>query len=89
VSKRPNGLGLALYNTAEMLPANWRSIPRTAVANDDVYSYPVGGVVVPRTPLAMGTYMCVISTYDPFPGPFELIVYATEGSAKVTLLGRT
>ena len=86
VTNRPSGLGLTLYRCSDRLPAEWRSIPKSAVAHDGVYAYPVGGIVVPRTQLAAGSYVCVLSTYDPFNGPFELIVHAPEGAARLAML---
>jgi len=86
VSSRPNALGLALFNGGERLSSDWRATPKVAEANDGVYSYPVGGVVIPRRQLAAGSYVIVLSTFDPFSGPFELVVHAPEGAARLALL---
>ena len=44
------------------------------------YAYPPGGTLVPRSRLEAGSYVLVLSTFDPVNCGFELIVYADDGA---------
>ena len=48
-----------------------------------MYGYPSGGVVIPRCSLEAGSYLLVLSTFDPTSCPFELVLYASEGAARL------
>ena len=48
-----------------------------------MYSYPPGGVALPRTALDAGSYVCVPSTFEPWQGAFEIVVYAPAGCVGV------
>jgi len=81
---RPH-LGLGLYARNEPLGADEArggGKPRHS-AGDGVYSSPPGGALIPRTSLDAGTYVLVLSTFDPHNGPYELIVYAASGAARL------
>ena len=83
-ASRPH-LGLAVYARAEPLGADEaraRTRPRLS-ANGGVYSYPPGGALIPRTTLDAGSYVIVPSTFDPYNGPFELTIYASQGTVSL------
>lgn len=86
---RKAALGLDVYRREAVLgtdEARGRT-PATLTANGGVYSYPPGGVLVPRTPLEAGSvYIVVVSTFDPLPAAFELICHAESGAVRVEKL---
>ena len=45
------------------------------------YGYPPGGALVPRTALEPGAYVLLLSTFDPTACAFELVLYASPGTA--------
>jgi len=56
------------------------------VSNSGVYANFPGGVHVPRTALAAGSYSVIVSTFDPIEAEFTLIVYAAQGALRVQTL---
>lgn len=78
-------VNVALFGGAERLhEGTGRSLSRAhAVSEGGVYAYPPGGACLPRMWLEPGSYVCVPSTFDPFVGPWELMVHATEGALRV------
>ena len=50
------------------------------------YGYPPGGALVPRTTLEPGSYVLVLSTFDPTSCAFELVLYASQGVATLERL---
>ena len=85
-SQRPAGLAIDLFACSERIGSDWRALPKPRQSNDGIYGYPVGGVCIPRAQTPAGSYVAVLSTYDPHDGPFELVVYASEGSASFSRL---
>ena len=57
-----------------------------AVSHDGVYAYPSGGVCIPRAKLEAGSYVLVVSTFDPWDGPYELRVWSARGAARLDTL---
>ena len=51
------------------------------ISGNGKYSYPPGGALVPRTQLEAGSYILVLSTFDPHSCGFELLLFSTPGSA--------
>ena len=86
VAQRPSGLSLSIFGQPQPLTADWHTSKKLATSNDGNYAYPVGGVAIPRVRLAAGSYICVISTFDPTNAPFELIAHAPEGTLRLRLL---
>ena len=80
---RPS-LGLVVYQRSQPLgPEDARGPKPFISANGGVYSYPPGGVAVPKTTLDAGDYVLVLSTFDPHNSPFELVLYASQGAARL------
>jgi calpain-7 len=78
-------VNVALFAGGERLhEGTGRSLSRAlAVSEGGVYAYPPGGACLPRAWFEPGSYVCVPSTFDPFVGPWELVVHATEGALRV------
>ena len=58
-----------------------------AVSHDGVFAYPSGGVCIPRARLEAGSYVFVLATFDPWDGPYELLVWAGgKGAARLQML---
>lgn len=59
--------------------------PRLTSGNGK-YGYPPGGALIPRTALDAGSYVLVLSTFDPHSCGFELVVYSHKGAASLERL---
>lgn len=84
-SAAPPSLCVALFDGGEQrTEATGRGLSRArAVSEGGLYAYPAGGACLPRTPLPAGMYVVLLSTFDPYVGPWELVMYATEGTLRV------
>mmetsp|Transcript_34635 Transcript_34635/g.114109 ORF Transcript_34635/g.114109 Transcript_34635/m.114109 type:complete len:546 (-) Transcript_34635:104-1741(-) len=84
-SAAPPSLCVALFDGGEQrTEATGRGLSRArAVSEGGLYAYPAGGACLPRTPLPAGMYAVLLSTFDPYVGPWELVMYATEGTLRV------
>ena len=78
---RKAALSIDLYKRSEPLgpeEARGRSAPAIS-ANGGVYTYPPGGAIIPRSALDAGTYIAVVSTFDPLVASFEFLLYTERG----------
>jgi len=81
---RRGSLSIDLYQRGEALNSEeGRRVKPFLSSGGGVYSYPPGGALIPRAPLEPGTYLAILSTFDPLATPYELIVYATEGAMRI------
>lgn len=87
-SHRPS-LSADLYHRAGRLAAGDAEFGRAkplASSNGGVYGYPPGGVLVPRRHIDAGTYVLVLSTFEPRDCAYELELYSTEGAVRAEAL---
>ena len=81
-------LGLDVFRRAEPLGAEDSRGARTRPvlsAGGGIYSYPPGGALIARTAVEAGSYLVVPSTFAPYAGAFELIVYAGGAAAEAKI----
>ena len=77
----------ALYDGSSRLDAaSARLDLARAVSHGGVYAYPSGGVCIPRATFEAGSYVLVVSTFDPWEGPYELLVWSARGAARLHAL---
>ena len=81
---RKASLSIDVYRRTDALGADESKRVKPLLAScGGVYSYPPGGALIPRQPLEPGTYVVVLSTYEPFASPYELVAYATDGAMRI------